>query len=164
MNTTRQFIVIALIALSSCLNRPTDPLVLTNQEASLPVGLPYNPLEWRIITSTIDQQKGTMSTLFGNDIAVHHRRSSSDRAYPPGSVLSLVTWLQQNDKHWFGARIPARIESIEFIKVDSTPDNRSSYSYEHYDVMSGKKLSVEGSSITNTRIESVLGQRASVMP
>ena len=164
MKPTRQLIAIALIALSGCSHHPTDPAVLTNREASLPAGLPYHPLEWSVITSTIDRQKGAMSTLFGNDVAVHHARTSSDGAYPPGSVLSLVTWLQQDDKHWFGARIPARIESIEFIKVDATPDNQSSNSYEHYDGMSGKKLPVAESGAANMRINSILGQRASVMP
>jgi hypothetical protein len=28
-----------------------------------------------------------------------------------------VTWAQRDDPHWFGARIPDRPESVEFVQV-----------------------------------------------
>jgi hypothetical protein len=38
-------------------------------------------------------------------------------AYPAGAVLALVTWAQREDPHWFGARIPDRPQSVEFVQV-----------------------------------------------
>ena len=62
-----------------------------------------------------------MSTLYGNDLAVESARAGRD-LYADGSVLSLVTWTQREDPHWFGARIPGKVQSVEFetIGKDST--------------------------------------------
>ena len=38
-------------------------------------------------------------------------------AYPAGAVLGLVTWRQREDPHWFGARIPGSVVSVEFVEV-----------------------------------------------
>lgn len=43
--------------------------------------MPYNPLEWRVLNTAVDPQCSTVSTL------------------------SLVTWSEREDPHWFGARI-----------------------------------------------------------
>jgi hypothetical protein len=32
-------------------------------------------------------------------------------------VLALVTWVQRDDPHWFGARIPGALQSVEFVQV-----------------------------------------------
>jgi len=66
-----------------------------------------------------------MSTLYGNDVAmqaVQTGRTSPTREpkgpeYAAGAVLALVTWVQREDPHWFGARIPDVPESIEFVEV-----------------------------------------------
>jgi hypothetical protein len=59
--------------------------------------------------------------LYGNDTAMQcvdaHSSPSGVPAYKPGSVLALVTWVQRDDPHWFGARIPAAPKSVEFVQV-----------------------------------------------
>lgn len=32
-------------------------------------------------------------------------------------MLVLVTWIQRDDPHWFGARIPDAPESVEFVRI-----------------------------------------------
>jgi hypothetical protein len=32
-------------------------------------------------------------------------------------VLALITWIQRDDPHWFGARIPDTPLSVEFVQV-----------------------------------------------
>ncbi len=44
-------------------------------------------------------------------------RSGATPAYPTGSVLALVTWVQRDDPHWFGARIPDVPQSVEFVRI-----------------------------------------------
>ena len=68
--------------------------------------LPYQPLGWRGITMYVDPTMHTMATLYGNDATMH-----------AGAVLALVTWLQRDDPHWFGARIAGELRSVEFVQV-----------------------------------------------
>jgi|SRR5271167_1418535 len=38
--------------------------------------------------------------------------------------LSLVTWKQQEDRRWFGAKIPAASKSVELVAVGTAADHR----------------------------------------
>jgi hypothetical protein len=93
---------------------------LYNVEAGLRSGLPYPVMEWKAITTVVDRGSGTTGTLFGNDAAVSAARAGV--AYPSGAVLGLVTWQQREDPHWFGARIPGQVVSVEFVEVGSGKD------------------------------------------
>jgi hypothetical protein len=134
-----------------------------NQTASLTGQLPWSPLQWKVITSLMDNRASTMSTLYGNDFAVRFARSGG-RDYPPGSMLSLVTWTKQDDDRWFGARIPGQVKSVEFVSVSAGPNNQAACSYERYE---GSPLirtsAVDGRSPT-VRAAYLLSLRASVMP
>jgi len=99
------------------------PDVVNNASAALPASRPYQPLGWRPITLLVDPKTKTTSTLYGNDEAV---QSTNFRAgatvpthYKGGSVLALVTWEQREDPHWFGARIPGALQSVELVSVDA---------------------------------------------
>ena len=130
---------------------------LINGEAALPASFQFEAKGLtRVITSSINRKKATMSTLYGNKQAFEHAANSS---YPTGAVLALVTWKQQEDGHWFGANIPGALQSIEVVKV-----NGSSASYEQYN---GQSLTPAASTDTlevNTRIKYILLERASVTP
>jgi hypothetical protein len=99
--------------------------VVNNTAAALPRSLPYQPLGWNAVTMYVDPRTHTMSTLYGNDLAmqtVQAGRSSPTHGpkgtdYAAGAVLALVTWVQREDPHWFGARIPDVPESVEFVEV-----------------------------------------------
>jgi Cytochrome P460/Haem-binding domain len=99
--------------------------VVNNSAAALPKSLPYQPLGWSAITMYVNPNSRTMATLYGNDAAmqtVRDGRSGSasglkNREYGEGAVLALVTWVQRDDPHWFGARIPAEPRSVEFVQV-----------------------------------------------
>jgi hypothetical protein len=107
--------VAALVLLpAGCSHRTPTERDLFNVDAALPARLPVEPLEWRVITSSIDREHHTMATLFGNDVAVTSARSATGSVtYPVGSTVALVTWVQKDDGHWFGARIPQRFVSME---------------------------------------------------
>ena len=98
--------------------------VVNNGAAALPVSLPYQPLGWGAITMYADPKNHTTATLYGNDPAmqaIHAKDAATDSreapAYPPDAVLALVTWAQRDDPHWFGARIPDKPLSVEFVLV-----------------------------------------------
>ena len=135
-----------------------------NQSASLVGTLPANPLQWKVITSMIVRTDSTMSTLYGNDIAVGYVRTHSQHDYPAGSQLSLVTWTQQEDPRWFGAKIPEAVKSVEFVTVGSAQDGRPSYSYLKYEASPLQKSVTQESPTPNERTAYLLSQRAAVMP
>ena len=65
-----------------------------------------------------------MATLYGNEAAIQSAHSRTPAlgtiTYKPGSVLALVTWAQREDPHWFGARIPSTLFSVEFVEIPSS--------------------------------------------
>jgi hypothetical protein len=67
--------------LPGCSHRTPAASDLFNQQAALQSTLPVPALEWKVISSSVDRQHGTMSTLIGNDIAVTSARSA-DSSYP----------------------------------------------------------------------------------
>ncbi len=135
-----------------------------NHSASLVATLPGNPLQWKVISSMIDPADSTMSTLYGNDIAVGYVRTHSQHDYPAGSQLSLVTWTQQEDPRWFGASIPEAVKSVEFVTVGWAQDGRPSYSYLKYEGSPLQKSGDQESATPNERAAYLLSQRAAVMP
>ena len=119
-------------------------------------GLPNNPFEYQVINASADSKDGTMSMLYGNYVAVRSARGSSHPNYPSGSVLSLVTWAQRDDDHWFGARVPGRVKSVEFVTVGPGPA-----SYQEFTGLPFKRTAPnDGDSRTND----ILRQRALLMP
>ena len=149
------------MGLAGCSDQ-VNPRVATrlNEDAALVGDLPSNPVQGRVITSWINKQDSTMSTLFGNDIAVQYARAHSDMKYPVGAVLSVVTWNQQEDARWFGGKIPQKPKAVEFVTVTGL----GATSYQRYEGSPLKKVaSVEGADPTD-RAAYLLTQRAAVMP
>jgi hypothetical protein len=147
------------VGLVACSDK-TNPRVVTrlNDEAALVGELPSNPLKGRVITSWVNKHEATMSTMFGNDVAVQYARTNAEMQYPAGSVLSVVTWSQQEDPRWFGGNIPQKPRAVEFVRVTGP----GAYSYQRYEGSPLKK--VEDGAAPNDRAAYVLSQRAAVMP
>jgi hypothetical protein len=155
--------LIALASLSFCGCNTTKPEpASTNQQAELTGQLPYNPLAWKVVTSSVNRSNSTMSTLYGNDTAIAYARSTAGSSYPAGSVLALVTWAQRDDPHWFGAKIPATPQSVEFVSFP-TPSGQPPT----YEVYRGSPLARVGMVTPDEagrRIGNLSTQRAAVMP
>jgi mono/diheme cytochrome c family protein len=144
------------------------------QGSALTGDLPANPLAWRVITSTVDKRSSTMSTLYGNDAAVQYARAKSQQdglqqsggqeGYPAGAVISLVTWTQQEDAHWFGAKMLGQAKSVEFVSASAGPDNHAAYSYEDYEGSPLRKMASQAADSLTGRVRYLLSLRASVMP
>ena len=96
---------------------------VNNHAAALPASLPYQPLGWSAITLYVDPKTHTTATLYGNGVAlrsVRPRGASPAAAYQPGAILALVTWVQREDPHRFGARIPDSPQSVEFVALSAS--------------------------------------------
>ncbi len=121
-----------------------------------------NPLEWKVITSGVNSKNSTMYTLYGNDLAVQHARTS-DAPYPNNAVLALVTWRQQEDIRWFGANVPSQPDSVEFLSVKLSEEGRSVDDYRLYKGAPLKEVTIPESQ-TGTSIAHLRSLRAAVMP
>jgi len=117
---TRVVLCVMMMALCGCGKKKIADADLYNLQAAVGAGLPYPVMEWKAITAVVDRGAGTTGTLFGNDAAVSAARLGA--AYPSGAVLGLVTWRQRGDPHWFGARIPGEVVSVEFVEVGTGKD------------------------------------------
>jgi Cytochrome P460 len=134
-----------------------------NERAALIGSLPWNPLQWNVITSLVDNGASTMSTLYGNDPAVRSARGG-EKHYPAGAVISLVTWAKQEDERWFGARIPAQAKSVEFVSVTAGPAGQPSYSYQNFEGRPLSRNPANASRSPETRVAYLLSLRAAMMP
>jgi hypothetical protein len=135
-----------------------------NQTASLAGEIPANPLQWKVVSAEINKADSSMSTLYGNDLAVVFARAHSQHDYPAGSVLASVTWTQTEDARWFGAKIPDQVKSVEFVRVADAAQGQRSYSYEKYEGTPLKKSSSHVSTTPTERTAYLLSQRAAIMP
>lgn len=150
--------------LLSCSEAHAPIVAELNGPASLVGKLPVNPLLWKVITSSADTKNGTMATLYGNDAAAAYARSRMDAEYPVGAQVALVTWKQEDDARWFGARIPGAVEMVEFVTVNGGENGKAVAAYVKY---AGTPLSAEtvaDAATADGRARAILGQRASVMP
>jgi Haem-binding domain/Cytochrome P460 len=118
----------------------------------------------KVIMSSIDRNKSTMSTLYGNDRAVHFARTSTGNQYPFGSELTLVTWKQKEDDHWYGARIPGSIQKVEKIHISDSGKLGLYPVYEKKGGASAGPIANSGTMDAKARMSYILNLRPSVMP
>lgn len=149
-------LALTLCFLYSC--QHTKPDNLNNEASILELGdLHENPLLMGVITTSVNLNNKTMSTLYGNTIAIDFAKKNSGIKYPEGSVLYEVTWEQQPDSVWFGANIPGvliSVEKIDFNK-ESTP---------FYTIYEGSPLRTSKNHNANDRLDQIISQRFAVTP
>lgn len=153
-----------LLSMAGCGNSGSPVKAELNESASLPDNLPFHPLQWRVISTAINKPESSMYTLYGNDLAIEYARSNPKNDYPAGAVLALVGWVQRDDEHWFGGKIPDRVRSVEFVEVKPGADHRPSYVYQDYEGRPLKKTGAYEGLVPNERVAYLLSQRAAVMP
>jgi len=153
------YILLSALFLISCSSKMEDAGTL-NKSASLPAAFNFNKQGWKVITSFINRQQATMSTLYGNEAAFKYATTGASGSYPPGAALALVTWKQQEDKRWYGASIPAELQTLELV----TNSSNATATYQQYKGAALTPALPADSLQENTRIRYILGQKASVLP
>jgi len=126
----------------------TIPLADTLAVNGLGASDTLRPMTGKVITTVVHQREGSMSTLYGNDVAIKDARAG--RPYSVGAVVTLVTWEQRDDPHWFGGRIPAAVHAVEVVRyMDGGPSYQSD---------KGSEL------VKEARISYIAGLKAAVLP
>lgn len=129
--TAYKYLPIAFVCfLVSCAGPQVEDRSRFNDTASITVNdaIPVDPLQWKALNSFTDTALHTQATLYANDSAYQSARTGGT-AYPAGAQLVLVTWAQQDDPHWLGARIAGGIKSVELI----TFENSTTPHFSHYE-------------------------------
>jgi hypothetical protein len=135
-----------------------------NPDAGLSGELPYDPLQWEVITSTLNHNDHTLATVLGNERAIAYARKNILPAYPAGSVISVITWSQREDPRWFGGNMPDNVRSVEFLEMQAVPDHGLTYLYTIYGGSPLRKLTSTEEKSPTGRAAYILAQRAAVMP
>jgi len=153
-------LMIVVTLLSFGCSSHVDNAQLVNREASLPSSFQFEAKGLtKVISSSINRKKGTMSTLYGNDQAFQYAHTHADSSYPNGSVLALVTWKQQEDPHWFGANIPGALQSIELVKINAT-----NASYEQFTGAALTQSTNTDTALITKRTRYILDEKPAVTP
>lgn len=153
----------ALFLLSACSSK-TDNAELMNTEAALPAAFNLTKMGLKVITSGINPQQATMFTLYGNNKALQLLKEG--RTVAADETFALITWKQQADKNWFGARIPGPLHRLEMIKTSAATNGAATgkpqISYQRFE---GPHLVLNKDTTGNAeRISYIFAQQPSVMP
>jgi hypothetical protein len=164
VTTIRVLGTIALILSIGCSQPNARIQTRLNHDAELSGELPYNPLNWEILSSTLNPAERTLSTLTGNAQAVAYARQHVSSNYPVGSVLAMTTWRQQEDPRWFGGKIPGSVRSVEFLEVQPAVDRGETYLYSMYVGTPLRKLVSVAEKSPTGRAAYLLAEKAAIMP
>jgi len=104
-----------------------------------------------------------MSLLFGNAAAIEHARTQGGGDYPSGTILSMVTWRQQEDLRWLGANIPAPPSTVEFVTARAAEDARVAFEYRKFEGVPLRETAIPAK-LAAGPIAWLLARRAAVMP
>jgi hypothetical protein len=150
----------ALLALSAC-SQPKVPAGQRNAAASLPAAFDFSKMGLRVLSTFVNCRQATTATLYGNDLA-RQAALGAPGATQPGEVLALITWRQQPDPNWFGARIPGALQSLELLRTGNAGAGRSAVRYQCF---VGKNLVLKADTLhQQARIAYLLAQKPAVLP
>ncbi|TDO23288.1 hypothetical protein [Pedobacter duraquae] len=116
MKTNMQLLLLpAILLMLSCRTKPDSDQSL-NIKAAVPKAFSWNPEGFRVINTAFNRKAHTTSTLYGK--------------YLPGKETRiLLTWQQEEDSHWLGARIPGKFLSAERLEIQKPASGVTDTSY-----------------------------------
>ena len=158
------FAMSCVLVLSGCSGMRHQGPNEWNDAAVLSGNLPYQPLQWNVITSAVSRADATVYTVFGNDEASRFARSGADGRYPIGARVSLVAWTLRPAPRWFGGMIPGAVKSVEFASVIAAANRRTEYVYGRFEGNPLQLVASQKESSPTGRIAYLLEQRSALMP
>jgi hypothetical protein len=149
-----------LLALGAC-SPNRVPAGQLNEAALLPPSFDFNKLGLRVLTTSVNRRQTTTATLYGNDLARQAALEGTGAARP-GEVLALLTWRQQADPNWFGARIPGALQSLELLRAGNPSAGHPALMYQCF---TGQNLTLRLDTLhQQERITYLLAQKPAVLP
>jgi Haem-binding domain/Cytochrome P460 len=131
-----------------------------NAAAAWPADVSVNPRELGAIGASFDAAGGSIAITFGNALARQYARARGEETYAAGAVFARVSWSEQEDRQWFGARIPGSPRLVEVVKLVAGDQGGVDPRYESFDGSSGVRRVVEASSVDSC-VREILGRPGS---
>jgi hypothetical protein len=78
-----------------------------------------------------------------------------------GSALALVAWTEPEDPHWFGAKIPADLKSMEVVTVNLDSGHQPWFSHQDFEGSPRQKTLAQTSAAPSEPAAFLLSQSAS---
>ena len=149
MKTTMQLLIMpAILLILSCRTKP-DSGQLINEKAAVPKAFSWNPQGFKVINTTFNRKLGTTATLYGK--------------YETGrETRVLLTWKQEEDPHWLGARIPGKFLSAEQLQVQKQDSNGADTTYVRF--QDGGNSVNKSSNSDKERIQYILALQPAITP
>jgi hypothetical protein len=146
--------------LAACTDN-TNIASLVNEKAAIPASYNFSQKGLKVVASFINKKQHTMSTLYGNELALQAVKSGNTNKVS-GEEFTLVTWNQQDDDHWFGAKTPSDLKTIEVVKTSGANQHSTAIAYNCYE---GKALTPSTDTTHNQdRIKYIFDQKPSILP
>ena len=131
------------------------------KEAVLAPEYLYNGGNEQVISSLINNKKGTIAIIYGNDLALRSSRDSL-RKHIAGERYVMVTWKQRPMPHWYGTNMNGGIIAVETVKVSQGPKGDVFFDYQ---LAPGQGTQFVSQDINkDTRIKLIIGPPAAVFP
>lgn len=111
----------------------------------------------KVITTSVNEKAGTMSTLYGNESALNYSIRGTGN-YAAGELFKLVTFEQQAHGFWYGSKINGALKQVETVKI--MEEGIPVYHIEYY----GSDEATQVRPDQNARIKFILNHKASVFP
>ena len=150
------------LTLTACTTTPDNHAGELNTRASLPDSFNFKSKGLHVITSSINKRENTTAVLYGNAAAQKFARAAVP-ADSVGVVMTLVTWNQEDDGRWFGARIPGDLLCAETVTITGKPA-APQIKFELFNGALLKRETDTDGIDTAQRIKYILGQKASILP
>jgi len=149
--SNRIFYLIALgIFLMSC-NKKKSVLAPENL---------YNVDGQSVISSLINNKAGTISIIYGNELALKAARDTVS-THIPGEKYTMVTWNQKPMPHWYGTNMNGTMLSVETVTVLQGAGGKTSFASQY---LTGAGQRTSKRTLDQSRVSFILNQRAAVYP
>ncbi|SEO33120.1 hypothetical protein SAMN05192574_10796 [Mucilaginibacter gossypiicola] len=121
----------------------------------------YEVKDQKPICSLIDNKKGNILMLYGNNVALQAANDSLVKQVP-GAHYTLVTWKQKQMPGWYGTNMNGGIYSVETLQVSQvgTQPFRADYGFKPGEVYSSLNTKFD----RDQRIRFIIEQRAAILP
>lgn len=121
----------------------------------------YDAKNQKVIKSIINNRKGKIAILYGNDLALQ-TAGDSLLEMQVGANYTLVTWNQKQMPQWYGANMNGEIYSVETVNVVQA--NRGDIAFQ-YDFSSGNGFRPgDHRPSEDQRIRFITEQRTAIFP
>ncbi len=111
-----RWLALSLITTGSFANAgPVDDSSIDVQPAPNGIEIPAHYKDWKLISSSMRNDKHSLRVVLGNPIAIEAVRKHQTNPWPNGAILAKLVWHVSQLSSWPQATVPGEFEQAEFM-------------------------------------------------